>query len=216
LSGLPSTIAFFGAYNHLKNKLDSMLPESKRGGFRETINATIAGAAADFVSLCLWVPCDIISQRLQIQTNKNPSSMKYNNGFQLIRAIAKTEGFRGFYRGFGAAIVATAPASAVWWATYEQCKRMFGGKKTTTTTTSSDKPAEDSLWVQSASGAIAGTVAAITSMLGFFSYFRSFLPLSLFLISPSFSFLLFPLSQAILLTLSRLVFKRNIIILLLT
>lgn len=39
--------------------------------------------------------------------------------------IYKQEGIRGFFRGFGATLLAYAPASAVWWATYERCKAIF-------------------------------------------------------------------------------------------
>ncbi len=41
---------------------------------------------------------------------------------EVTKFVIREEGFAGLYRGFGATMVTHAPASAIWWTTYETCK----------------------------------------------------------------------------------------------
>ena len=76
----------------------------------------LAGLIADIASITLYVPGDVIVQRLQL-----PNS-PYTSFVDATVRIYRREGIAGFYRGFGATFVTSAIASAVWWLVYEKSK----------------------------------------------------------------------------------------------
>ena len=76
----------------------------------------VAGLVADVASILLYVPGDVISQRLQLLNSPDTSFL------QVCRRILKEDGPLGFFRGFNATLLTSAIASAVWWLVYEQCK----------------------------------------------------------------------------------------------
>jgi hypothetical protein len=83
----------------------------------------VAGAFADFAANFFVVPLEVIVQRIQIQDQN--AKNKYSGGIDAVKQIYAQEGVRGFFRGFGATLLAYAPASAVWWSVYERCKALF-------------------------------------------------------------------------------------------
>jgi len=121
IAGLPSQLLFFTSYNyvkhlHLVQNHFSSVPKS----YAEKMDIILAGAIADILSMALWSPFDIISSRLQIQRK---GEQRYRNGFHAIKLIGQQEGLRGFFRGFGAALLASLPASTTWMFTYEMSKQ---------------------------------------------------------------------------------------------
>lgn len=50
---------------------------------------------------------------------------KYNGGLDVARKILKSDGIRGFYRGFGLSVMTYSPSSAVWWASYGSSQRVI-------------------------------------------------------------------------------------------
>ena len=76
----------------------------------------LAGLIADVASITLYVPGDVIVQRLQL-----PNS-PYTSFLDASRKIYQREGVAGFYRGFNATLVTSAIASAIWWLAYERSK----------------------------------------------------------------------------------------------
>jgi solute carrier family 25 protein 44 len=125
--GLPSELVYFGAYNFSKSYLAKEF--AKPSGEPNTDSALVclsAGVIADFTSTLIWVPVDVVSSRLMIQSATHGE--RYKNGVQAFLLIAKEEGFRGLWKGFGASVLATAPASATWWLTYEKTKQLITRK----------------------------------------------------------------------------------------
>lgn len=158
IGGLPSEVSFYLSYTVLK---DALL-KTRLGQEHPSSVYLAAGAGADAISLLLWVPADIISQRLQVQgvtacahPHLAPHALPVS-GWQIARHVLQTEGVRGMWRGLGPTIAVHTPASAVWWLAYETGKGWIGdalGRK-----------ADDSVLVQSIAGAGAGaTAAAITT-----------------------------------------------------
>ncbi|XP_038699869.1 solute carrier family 25 member 44-like [Tripterygium wilfordii] len=76
----------------------------------------IAGMAASLSSQAVFVPIDVISQKLMVQGYAGHA--KYSGGLDVARKIIKADGIRGLYRGFGLSVVTYSPSSAVWWASY--------------------------------------------------------------------------------------------------
>ncbi|KAJ1553225.1 hypothetical protein HK405_008559 [Cladochytrium tenue] len=144
----------------------------------------VSGAAADVVAGLVYVPADVITQRLQTQSVRGPSfTHNRRNGLDVARHILAEEGAAGFWRGYVGYVASFAPASAVQWGIYETTKphlqrllrrhwheREGGGSGSRT----SDKPVAalahsapsttvaDAL-AAAASGAVAGAGAAIAS-----------------------------------------------------
>ena len=84
-----------------------------------------SGLLAETVSCVLWVPIDIVKERMQVQAVLPPnSSLHYNSTIHAITTIARTEGLRGIYRGYGATLASFGPYSAFYLSIYEQLKEV--------------------------------------------------------------------------------------------
>lgn len=86
----------------------------------------MSGMLAETVSCIVYVPVDVVKERMQVQQrNTNASSTlgyQYNGSWDALRQIAKTEGMRGIYKGYGATLASFGPFSALYFMFYEQCK----------------------------------------------------------------------------------------------
>ncbi|GFY84856.1 mitochondrial substrate carrier family protein [Actinidia rufa] len=83
----------------------------------------IAGMAASLCSQAVFVPIDVVSQRLMVQGYSGHAT--YNGGFDVVRKVLKSDGIRGLYRGFGLSVMTYSPSSAVWWASYGSSQRVI-------------------------------------------------------------------------------------------
>jgi len=102
-----------------------------------------AGMIAETLSCVIWVPVDVIKERMQIQhvprgltetaLKKTKGDGFYTGGLDAIRSIVRTEGFVGFYRGYGATVMSFGPFSALYFMFYEELKifvdRTFYGRR---------------------------------------------------------------------------------------
>ncbi|XP_065855063.1 uncharacterized protein [Euphorbia lathyris] len=82
-----------------------------------------AGMTASLCSQGVFVPIDVVSQKLMVQGYSGHA--KYNGGLDVARTILKSDGIRGFYRGFGLSVLTYSPSSAVWWASYGSSQRVI-------------------------------------------------------------------------------------------
>ncbi|GLD96785.1 hypothetical protein PINS_up005468 [Pythium insidiosum] len=81
----------------------------------------IGGACASLVSQTVVVPLDIVSQRMMISdqgVDRRHSRERARGFVQVTRHVYRTEGLRGFYRGYLPSIATYAPSSAIWWGSY--------------------------------------------------------------------------------------------------
>jgi len=125
----PAACLYFTAYDRIKpwlarssEKYDlSLLKEGSLG------NHFMSGLLAEFISCILWVPVDVIKERLQVQSLIPPhlSQAKYRGTVHAIQTIAKNEGLKGIYKGYGATVTSFGPFSATYLATYEWLKQKF-------------------------------------------------------------------------------------------
>lgn len=89
-----------------------------------------SGILAETCSCVLWVPIDVIKERMQVQgtgtprnnylTSSNPGH--YRNTYDAFRKIMKYEGIKGVYRGYGATLASFGPFSALYFVFYEALK----------------------------------------------------------------------------------------------
>lgn len=93
----------------------------------DVISNCAAGFVAEAVSGFIYVPIDVLTQKLQIQQKITflESRYQYRSTFDVLKSILRTEGIPGLYRGFGAYVAVYGPNSAVWWVSYEYSKRLM-------------------------------------------------------------------------------------------
>lgn len=87
----------------------------------------MSGMLAETVSCIVYVPVDVVKERMQVQRKANIASTsslgyQYNGSWDALRQIARTEGIRGIYKGYGATLASFGPFSALYFMFYEQCK----------------------------------------------------------------------------------------------
>eukprot|EP00040_Diaphanoeca_grandis_P019812 m.104950 g.104950 ORF g.104950 m.104950 type:complete len:370 (-) comp27606_c0_seq2:86-1195(-) len=138
----PTNALYFVSYEHSKELIAS---SGLVGDKNQENNAVhlISGFAAEIGASVLWTPFDVIKQRLQVQqlqpqseqivvtstvnqpqpiTGVSSPNRQYRGMIDVIRSVWRTDGIRGFYRGWGAGVATYGPFSAAYFMTYEQMK----------------------------------------------------------------------------------------------
>ncbi|OIT22802.1 PREDICTED: solute carrier family 25 member 44 isoform X1 [Nicotiana attenuata] len=158
---IPARIIFLTALETTKVAAFKMVEPFK---LSEPVQAAIAnGVAGMLASLCsqsVFVPIDIVSQRLMVQGYSGHAS--YNGGLDVARKVLKSEGVRGLYRGFGLSVITYSPSSAVWWASYGSSQRFIWSRLLDNGTEhGGPAPSQGKIVaVQAAGGIIAGATAS--------------------------------------------------------
>jgi hypothetical protein len=93
---------FFGAFETFKR----ILPEKTglKSGF---LIDFYSGFLAECVSCMLWVPIDVVKERLQIQNELK--IYQYKNSIDAFKQIISKEGVIGLYWAYGATVMAFGP-----------------------------------------------------------------------------------------------------------
>ncbi len=86
------------------------------------VKESVAGALSESTCETIAIPFDVVAQRLMIQ-EMGKTGFSYKGGLDAVRQIYKTEGIRGFFKGFGASLLTHAPESAIWWIIYMHVKK---------------------------------------------------------------------------------------------
>lgn len=99
-------------------------------GYNKNVKAIVSGATASLAGQTIIVPFDIISQHIMVLgmdsngKNVNPLNIQVNKqnksrlAILVAKEIMRKDGFLGFYRGYGASLLAYVPNSALWWGFY--------------------------------------------------------------------------------------------------
>ncbi|KAL4508498.1 hypothetical protein ABPG72_003802 [Tetrahymena utriculariae] len=87
------------------------------------IKHMICGFNAELISCILWLPIDVLKQRLQVQTNLG--IYQYKNSFDAFQKIVQSEGFFALYKGFGATLISFGTSVAIYFASYEKLKEIY-------------------------------------------------------------------------------------------
>ena len=115
----PAACLYLTSYEVSKRWLNSVAGDSV---WQPALHFT-SGLLAETVSCVLWVPIDIVKERMQVQAVLPPNSpLHYTSTMHAITTIAHTEGLRGIYRGYGATLASFGPYSAFYLSFYEQLK----------------------------------------------------------------------------------------------
>ena len=164
LGSAPATCLYLTSYEMNKRWLHS-LPFLQSA---QPVANFAAGLLAECFSCVLWVPIDVVKERMQVQSNVPEQRLHYRSTMHAIATIARTEGLRGVYRGYGATLASFGPYSAFYLSIYDQLKdrlaaRIAASPSLTPSSLSSSAPAGAALPFTAylACGAIAGGTAAL-------------------------------------------------------
>ena len=141
----PAHALYFTAYESMKRRLQT----DKELEQKSSWVYFVSGFFADVVGLSIWLPMDLIKQRLQVQQNK--VRIRYRNSPHALVTIAREEGLRGLYRG--GLIAAFSMYGALYFPMYENFKLSLAKHKGGSTE-------ELTLADQLLAGFIAGGIAA--------------------------------------------------------
>eukprot|EP00095_Tigriopus_kingsejongensis_P005032 snap_masked-scaffold375_size191602-processed-gene-0.3 protein:Tk05032 transcript:snap_masked-scaffold375_size191602-processed-gene-0.3-mRNA-1 annotation:"hypothetical protein DAPPUDRAFT_301164" len=120
-----SGVCYVSTYEGVRHLLDqSNVTNSALKGF-------VGGGCASVVGQTIIVPFDVISQHLMLlgqkggHANNNPFTVavegrtKTQIVWDITRSVHRTDGLRGFYRGYVMSLGTYVPSSASWWAFYQ-------------------------------------------------------------------------------------------------
>ncbi|KAI9112940.1 hypothetical protein K1719_016054 [Acacia pycnantha] len=83
----------------------------------------VAGMISSFVSQAVFVPFDLVSQKMMVQGCSGHA--QYNGGLDVARKVLRSDGIRGLFRGFGLSVMTHSPSNAAWWASYGSSQRFI-------------------------------------------------------------------------------------------
>lgn len=157
---IPARIIFLTALETTKVAAFNVVePLKLSDATKAAIANGLAGMTASLFSQGVFVPIDVISQRLMVQGYSGHA--RYNGGLDVARKVLKQDGIRGLYRGFGLSVMTYSPSSAVWWASYGSSQRVIWSLLGHGTDSSGILPSQGTVvLVQGAGGIFAGAAAS--------------------------------------------------------
>jgi hypothetical protein len=191
VGGTPGTVLYLCSYDIAKHRLSRILTNNNNNADGENFVVHFcSGMTAETIACLIYVPVDVIKERMQVQhsltSTTNVSNVGsgtaarhtyYQNGFDALKQISKNEGISGIYRGYGATLASFGPFSALYFVFYEKFKNLTrqhlrdqrqsdGMVDSTDSTTRSLKEIEiPFLWVVLCSASAGGLASWLTSPL---------------------------------------------------
>jgi solute carrier family 25 folate transporter 32 len=86
---------------------------------------SIAGASAGFASAFVTCPLDVVKTRIQNQSLKSTTALRYKGPFHTLKRIYMEEGIRGNFRGLFPTLLGYLPAWTIYFSTYARFKDSF-------------------------------------------------------------------------------------------
>ena len=123
--GLGATLAGIAPYAALNFATYDMVKKHYygSGGKQSSVSNLVLGGLSGTFAASACYPLDTVRRRMQMK------GKVYNNMLDALQTIARTEGFRGFYRGWVANMLKVAPMSAIRFVSYEALKGLLGVQK---------------------------------------------------------------------------------------
>ena len=134
---VPARAGYILALEGVRPPADTMARKlGADGASASAIANGLSGLAAAMASMVVYVPADVVSQKMMIESkaaaeaaraasskaaasSSSSSAVAVSPGFlEVVREIVATNGWRGLYRGMGISMVIGLPAGSIWWAAY--------------------------------------------------------------------------------------------------
>lgn len=131
VGGTPGTMVYLCSYEMIKKRLSAISKGEvdANGKVNESFIVHFAsGMLAETIACIVYVPVDVIKERLQVQqqqqrgTGAASSQQQYHGSYDAMRKIMKNEGLGGIYKGYGATLLSFGPFSAIYFGLYEFMK----------------------------------------------------------------------------------------------
>jgi len=116
VGGTPGTMVYLCGYDYVKEKM-----RKDNAAIPEFAIHFVSGMLAETFACIVYVPVDVIKERLQVQINCG-SNEAYKGSFDALKKILKHEGLSGIYKGYGATLSSFGPFSALYFVFYERMK----------------------------------------------------------------------------------------------
>jgi hypothetical protein len=113
----PANALYFGGYEITKRVVFAGREDNM------AVHA-VAGLVAELGGALIWVPADVLKQKVQVERSGGPS--KYGTSLQAMKVILAEEGVRGLFRGFWMSVVTYGPFASSYFVVYEQMKKFVG------------------------------------------------------------------------------------------
>jgi len=122
IRNIPGYIFYFGFYEAVKNYYSKKtgLPVDKLPSYY----VLLAGGAGGLGFWFLCYPLDVVKSTLQ-SDSIDPSQRKYSGYLDVVRKLWRTEGIKGFVKGYIPCMCRSFPANAVCFFGYEYSLRVF-------------------------------------------------------------------------------------------
>lgn len=121
VGGTPGTVMYLCSYDYVKNQMSSSV-----SGIPEFAIHFTAGMLAETFACIVYVPVDVVKERLQVQRVKE-AGMIYHGSYDALKKIITYEGMGGFYKGYFATLASFGPFSALYFVFYERIKALSRG-----------------------------------------------------------------------------------------
>ena len=125
LGAIPARASYIIALEGVRSPVENL---ARSVGADNTLAAAAgngaSGLAAASVSMLVYVPVDVVSQKMMVETVQSSSSggasgaMRGPGFFSVLGEVINTGGWRGLYRGIGISMAIGLPAGSIWWAVY--------------------------------------------------------------------------------------------------
>jgi inorganic pyrophosphatase/solute carrier family 25 iron transporter 28/37 len=119
----PGVACYLGTYEAAKAWLPAV--GFCRGNAESPLVHLTAGFLAETVSCVIWLPIDVVKERLQAQGPDVKD--RYRNSWDGLCRVARHEGVRGLYKGYFMTLGSFGPFSAVYFSAFEGYKRALFG-----------------------------------------------------------------------------------------
>lgn len=129
LLGLGHVAVQFPLYEYVKKLQLGIVAENDKTSAEVELRAKhvlIASSLSKIVASSLFYPHEVLRTKLQIDRSVGG---EYGKVYKLAQNIMKSQGYRGFYNGFGANLIRTVPSCCLTFTAYEFAKR-FVEKRT--------------------------------------------------------------------------------------
>ena len=134
----PGSCLYITTYDQASQRLTAA---SSFLGQNDSIAHFLAGMIAEAVCCAVFVPIDVVKERLQIQEQGGRGN--YRGGMHALTTIYRTEGLSGIYRGYAATLASFGPYSAFYFTFYEKIKAFSLGVFSTEGTADDTSEADD-------------------------------------------------------------------------
>jgi hypothetical protein len=125
IGGTPGTILYLCSYDVFKRALES--EDQSRSLFWRFSVYFASGMLAETVACLVYVPVDVIKERLQVQALQSSATVTsretpYRGSWDAMKRILATERLSGIYKGYGATLASFGPFSAFYFVFFETFK----------------------------------------------------------------------------------------------